>query len=50
MNGPEREGYIKAVHKELDTLRDMDVWEIVDRQPWMNVIGSTLVFNNFVLR
>ncbi len=48
MNGPDREGYIKAVQKELDTLRDMDVWEIVDRQPWMNVIGSTLVFKKKV--
>ena len=26
----------------------MDVWEIVDRQPWMNVIGSTLVFKKKV--
>ena len=48
MNGPDREGYIKAVQKELDTLKNMDVWEVVDRQPWMNVIGSTLVFKKKV--
>ena len=48
MNGPDREGYIKAVQKELDTLKSMNVWEVVDRQPWMNVIGSTLVFKKKV--
>ena len=26
----------------------MDVWEVVDRQPWMNVLGSTLVFKKKV--
>ena len=48
MHGPESEGYKKAVHKELGTLEDMDVWDIVDRKPWMNVIGSTLVFRKKV--
>ena len=48
MNGSEREGYIQATHKELDTLERMDVWDEVDRKPWMTVIGSTLVFRKKV--
>ena len=41
MNGPNRTGYIEACDKEVDTLEAMDVWEEVDRQPWMNVLPST---------
>ena len=38
MNGPFAEGYMKAQQLEIDTLKKMDVWEIVDREPWMNVL------------
>ena len=41
MNGPNREGYVEACDKEIQTLIDMDVWEEVDREPWMNVLPST---------
>ena len=41
MNGPNREGYIEACNKEIQTLIDMGVWELVDREPWMNVLPST---------
>ena len=41
MNGPNREGYIKACKKEIQTLIDMGVWEVVNREPWMNVLPST---------
>ena len=30
MNGPDRDGYIKAVQKELDALEGMNGWEVVD--------------------
>jgi hypothetical protein len=45
MNGPDREGYIKACEKELDTLTDdKDAWDVVLREPWMNVLPSTRAF------
>ena len=44
MNGPNRQGYMEAAEKEIKTLEDMDVWELVDRQPWMHILPSTLVF------
>ena len=48
MNGPFAEGYMKAQQLEIDTLEKMDVWEIVDREPWMNVLPSIMVFRKKV--
>ncbi|MBE0451949.1 MAG: hypothetical protein IBX70_14070, partial [Clostridia bacterium] len=44
MNGPFSEGFWEAAKKEIDTLLKMDVWDVVDREPWMNVIPSTWAF------
>ena len=45
MNGLDREGYWKACEKELNTLTEgMDAWEVVNREPWMNVLPSTWAF------
>ena len=44
MNGPFKEGYWEACEKELQTLQDMDAWDIVDRKGWMNVLPSTWAF------
>jgi len=44
MNGPHREGYIKACEAEIKTLTDMQVWEEVEREPWMRVIPSIWAF------
>ena len=38
MNGPNAEGYKEACRKEYQTLWDMGVWELVKREPWMNVL------------
>jgi len=38
MNGPNSEGNKEACKKECDTLEGMGVWEIVKREPWMNVL------------
>ena len=45
MNGPDREGYMDACQKEIDTLvDDKDAWDVVKREPWMNVLPSTWAF------
>ena len=44
MNGPFNEEYWKAAVKELDTLEDMDAWDVVDQTDEMNVIDSILAF------
>jgi hypothetical protein len=45
MNGPNQKGYWEACEKELNTLdSDKNAWDIVDCQPWMNVLPSTWVF------
>ena len=45
MNGPDRDGYWKACQKEVDTLQlDKDAWDVVKREPWMNVLPSTWAF------
>ena len=44
MNSPEREGFMEAAKVELQTLEDMDVWEIVPKESWMNVLPSTWAF------
>jgi len=38
MNGPNAEGRREACKKECDTLEGMGVWEIVKREPFMNVL------------
>ena len=48
MNGLFCEGYIESQHLEIETLQKMDVWDIVDRQPWMNVLPSIMVFRKKV--
>lgn len=45
MSGPQKEGYWEACQKEIDTLTNkMDAWEVVDREPWMNILPSTWAF------
>ena len=44
MNGPLADGYMEAARKEYQTLVDMNVWEEVDREGWMNVLPSTWAF------
>ena len=44
MGGPNAEGYWQACKKEYETLISMKVWEVVERQTWMNVIPSTWDF------
>ena len=44
MNGPFREGFEEACRKELDTLIEMGVWDVVDRKRFMNVLPSTWAF------
>ena len=45
MNGPNRKGYWEACEKELNTLdSDKNAWDVVDREPWMNVLPSTWAF------
>jgi len=46
MNGPNRAGYWEACEKELETLKgNKDAWDVVDHEPWMNVLPSTWAFN-----
>jgi hypothetical protein len=44
MNHPNSDGFWEAAKKEIETLLHMDVWEEVDREPWMNVLPSTWAF------
>ena len=45
MNGPNSDGFWKAMATEITTLVDkMDAWDVVDRQSWMNVLPSTWAF------
>jgi hypothetical protein len=45
MSGPERAGYWKACEVELNTLEnEKQAWEVVEREPWMNVLPSTWAF------
>lgn len=41
MNGPLADGYWQAACKEIQTLECMDIWDMVDHEPWMNVLPST---------
>ena len=44
MNGPDREGYMRAAEIEIDTLQEKGTWEEVDREDWMNILPSTWAF------
>ena len=44
MNGPHRKGFEAAAAVEIDTLKKMEVWEVVERQDWMNVLPGTWAF------
>jgi hypothetical protein len=44
MNGPDAQGYMEACRVEIETLIGMNVWDLVPRQPWMNVLPSTWAF------
>jgi hypothetical protein len=43
-NGMFREEYWTAAFKEIETLEEMDAWEVVDHTDDMNVIDATRVF------
>ena len=45
MNGPDSAGYWEACKKELNTLADKKhAWDVVERQPWMNILPLTWAF------
>ena len=44
MNGPNAEGFWEACKIEIETLEKMKVWDVVKREPWMNVLPSTWAF------
>jgi hypothetical protein len=45
LNGLNRQGFWDACKRELKTLsEDMDAWDVVDRELWMNVLPSTWAF------
>jgi len=44
MNSPHKVGFHEAAVKELKTLIEMGVWEVVDRKPWMVVLPTTWAF------
>ena len=44
MRGPYKKEFWESALSELKTLNSMDVWDVVDRQPWMHVLKSTWVF------
>jgi hypothetical protein len=45
MNGPERAGYWKAMEVEYHMLEtEKDSWEVIDREPRMNVLPGTWAF------
>lgn len=44
MNGPQKEEHLKAAQKEIDTLKESNCWEEVDRKSWMNVSPGAWAF------
>ena len=44
MNGPDAAGFFKAMEQELETLIQMEVFIVLDRQPWMKVISTVWAF------
>jgi hypothetical protein len=46
MNRPNKVGYWKVMEKEDDSLeKEMDSWEITEREDWMNVLPGTWAFH-----
>jgi Reverse transcriptase (RNA-dependent DNA polymerase) len=45
MNGPNARGFCKVMDKEIKMLeQDKDTWDVVKREPWMNVLPSIWAF------
>ena len=44
MNGPFKDEWWKACEIELETLKKLEVWDVVDREDWMNVIPGIWAF------
>ena len=44
MNGPFAAEYWQAACVEVETLKEMDAWEVIDREDGMNVLPSTWAF------
>jgi hypothetical protein len=44
ISGPNKEGYWKAVKKEVDTLVKKGSWEVVTKNAWMHALTSTWAF------
>ena len=44
MNGPNAAGFFKAMEIEIQTLLDMETFDIIDKLPWMKVVSSTWAF------
>jgi hypothetical protein len=44
MNGPYADGYREAAKLEIDTLKNMNAWDEVKRESWMNVLPGTWAF------
>ena len=44
MNGSKAKGFWEACKTEVETLQDMDVWDVVDRPKGANVLPSTWAF------
>ena len=44
MNGPHKAGFTEAARLKINTLRKMGVWNVVEREYWMNVLPSTWTF------
>ena len=44
MNGPFREQFAEAAGEEIKTLTEINAWDKVKRENWMNVLKSTWAF------
>ena len=44
MSGPNAEGFKQACLEEIRVLERMEVWDVVERQPWMSVLPGTWAF------
>ena len=44
MNGPNAAGFWEACKVECNTLIQRKVWDVVEKQPWMNALPGTWAF------
>ena len=44
MNSPHCEGFLEAARLEIETLKKMKVFDVVDHKPWMAVLPTTWAF------